>query len=331
MHVVTRTAGQQILFGDDEREQFRKILFKQLKFSGLRALAWCLMGNHLHLLLELPDKEKALAGWTEKDFINRLSVFKDEMSTRLTLGDVEMYRRNGHADGVAEIAARVRERLFDLSVFMKELKQRMTLAYNSGHGRSGTLWEGRFKCTLVEGGEALRAVAAYIDLNPVRAGLADRPEDYRWCSYAAAVGGMRLARAGLVAAISPGKKEGWAKAAEKYREYLFGIGREVKGGQTPDGYVKSRGGFTQGEIEAVLAAGGRLTLAQALRCRVRYFTDGVVLGSQGFVDEFFESRREAFGEKRQSGGRRMKGADWGGMRVLRDLKERVLTSAGGAG
>ena len=37
------------------------ILFKQLKFSGLRALAWCCMGNHLHLLLELPDKETALA------------------------------------------------------------------------------------------------------------------------------------------------------------------------------------------------------------------------------------------------------------------------------
>ena len=325
VHVVTRTAGQEILFGDDERECFRKILFKQLKFSGLRALAWCLMGNHLHLLLALPDKEKALDDWSEDDFIARLSVFRDETSTRLTLGDVEMFRRNGHADGVAEIAARVRERLFNLSVFMKELKQRMTLAYNFGHGRSGTLWEGRFKCALVEGADALRAVAAYIDLNPVRAGLVERPEDYRWCSYAAALGGMKLARAGLVSAISPGKKIGWAKAAERYREYLFGVGREVKGGKTPDGYVKSTGGFTQREIEAVMAAGGKLTMAQVLRCRVRYFTDGVVLGSQEFVDEFFESRREAFGERRQSGGRRMKGADWGGLRVLRDLKDRVVT------
>ena len=142
------------------------------------------------------------------------------------------------------------------------------------------------------------------------------------------VGGVRLAREGLVSAISPGKKLSWGKAAEKYREYLFGVGREVKGGKTPDGDVKSKGGFTQREMEAVLAAGGRLTLAQALRCRVRYFTDGVVLGSQGFVDEFFASRREAFGEKRQSGGRRMKGADWGGLRVLRDLKDRVVTVPG---
>ena len=220
MHVVTRTAGQEILFGDDERERFRKILFKQLKFSGLRALAWCLMGNHLHLLLELPDKEAALEGWTEEDFIARLSVLEDEMSTRLTLGDVEMFRRNGHAAGVTEIASRVRARLFDLSVFMKELKQRMTLAYNYRHGRSGTLWEGRFKCALVEGGDALRAVAAYIDLNPVRAGLVARPEDYRWCCYAAAGGGMRLARAGWASASAPGKNRRWAQAAGRYREYL---------------------------------------------------------------------------------------------------------------
>src|SRR5210317_1235461 len=106
VHVVSRTAGQEILFGGDEKERFRKILFKQLKFSGLRALAWCFMGNHFHLLLELPDKGRALEGWTEEDLINRLAVLKDEFSTRMLLEDVEMYRRNGHAEGVREIAER---------------------------------------------------------------------------------------------------------------------------------------------------------------------------------------------------------------------------------
>ena len=77
VHVVSRTAGQEILFGDTEKENFHKILFKQLKFSGLRVLAWCFMGNHFHLLLEIPDKELALEGWSEEDFIDRLAVFKD--------------------------------------------------------------------------------------------------------------------------------------------------------------------------------------------------------------------------------------------------------------
>ena len=141
VHAVSRACGQEILFGDAEKEAFRKILFKQLKFSGLRALAWCFMGNHFHLLLEVPDKEEALAGWTEDDLIARLEVFRDEYSTRMLLGDVEMYRRNGHADGVTQIAGRVRARLFDLSMFMKELKMRMTAAYNYPRGRKGTLWD----------------------------------------------------------------------------------------------------------------------------------------------------------------------------------------------
>ncbi|MCF6311990.1 MAG: hypothetical protein L3J39_06025, partial [Verrucomicrobiales bacterium] len=45
-HVVSRTAGRAILFGDDEKEAFRVLMIKQLTFSGLRALAWCFMGNH---------------------------------------------------------------------------------------------------------------------------------------------------------------------------------------------------------------------------------------------------------------------------------------------
>ena len=210
-------------------------------------------------------------------------------------------------------------------MFMKELKLKMTLAFNFAHGRQGTLWEGRFKSVLVQGGEALRAVAAYIDLNPVRAGLVKSPEAYRWCSYAAALGGMRLARAGLVTAVSFEKKISWKQAAERYRKFMYGIGQEVKGGQTSDGVVKSKGGFTQREIEAVWEAGGKLTLAQALRCRIRYFTDGVVLGSQDFVDSFFERQRDSFGDRRKSGGRRMKGAQWGDLRVLRDLKDEVVT------
>jgi hypothetical protein len=95
--------------------------------------------------------------------------------------------------------------------------------------------------------------------------------------------------------------------------------------------VRSKGGFSQREIEAVLASGGKLTLAQALRCRVRYFTAGAVLGSREFVDAFFERQRAFFGGRRKSGGRRMKLAEWGGLQVLRDLKDEVLSVPGSVG
>ena len=282
MHVVSRMAGQEILFEDQDqdKETFHKILFKQLKFSGLRVIAWCFMGNHFHLLLEIPDRETALAGLSEEDVIGRLSCFSEELSTKLLLGEVADCRRSGNVAGLTRIAEKVGKRLFDLSMFMKELKLKMTLAFNFTHGRKGTLWEGRFKSLVVAGEETVRAVAAYIDLNPIRAGLVKQPEDYRWCSYAAAVGGMRLARSGIVSAISYEKKITWKQALERYRKFVYGVGQEVKGGATPDGYEKSKGGFSQREIEAAWAEGGKLTIAQVLRCRVRYFTDGVVLGSQ---------------------------------------------------
>jgi hypothetical protein len=57
---------------------------------------------------------------------------------------------------------------------------------------------------------------------------------------------------------------------------------------------------------------------------VRYFTDGAVRGSAEFVDGFFEGRREWFGERRRDGARRMRGAEWGELRVLRDLKKNRL-------
>ena len=75
----------------------------------------------------------------------------------------------------------------DLSIFMKQLKGYFAQQYNRRHKRYGTLWSERFKSVLLEGGPAVAAIAAYIDLNPVRAGLCEDPKDYRYCGYAEAI------------------------------------------------------------------------------------------------------------------------------------------------
>ena len=77
--------------------------------------------------------------------------------------------------------------------------------------------------------------------------------------------------------------------------------------------------------KAVLESGGRLSMPELLRCRVRYFTDGAVLGSSEFVQEHFEAYRKFLGEHRKSGPRRMRGGDWGGLTVLRDLQKEVIS------
>jgi len=98
----------------------------------------------------------------------------------------------------AEIKEQFLVNMGRLPVFMKMLTQRFTMWYNRRRGRKGTLWEERYKSLLVQGEEkSLLAVAAYIDLNPVRAEMVDDPKDYRWCGYGAAVAGAADARWGM--------------------------------------------------------------------------------------------------------------------------------------
>jgi putative transposase len=81
-------------------------------------------------------------------------------------------REDGHHEAAEALKAHYTYRMYDVSEFAKTLKQRITMSYNRRHGRRGTLWEERFKSLLVGNSEgALSAVAAYIDLNAVRAGI----------------------------------------------------------------------------------------------------------------------------------------------------------------
>jgi hypothetical protein len=175
----------------------------------------------------------------------------------------------------------------------------------------------------VEGkGEALRIMAAYIDLNPVRAGLVKDPKDYRWCGYAEALGGSRRAQRGLCKAISK-PVDGWqsAGAAEAYRCILFDEGREVKDAQNEK--VVERGVSVE-SARAVLKERGKLSSAELVRLRVRYFSEGAVLGSKAFVEGTFEAQREQFSPKRKRGASRIAGTD-APLYSLRQLKLAAVT------
>ena len=209
------------------------------------------------------------------------------------------------------------------------------------------MWEGRFKSVLVEDGYAARVMAAYIDLNAVRAGMVQRPEDYRWCSYGEAMKPKAdrwraKARAGLCwvmqlqqetgGLVSP-EKSGvvWEeKGASWYRMMLFADGEEVFSSKPEQGIEKVlvRKGFKREDVEGVLAKGGKLSFGEALRCKVRYFSDGMVFGSQDFVNKVFKGSRDIFGEKRTSGARPIRGVGWkvesNRLYSMRALKKEIL-------
>ncbi|HVZ42399.1 MAG TPA: transposase [Ramlibacter sp.] len=71
---------------------------------------------------------------------------------------------------------------------MQSVGRRYVRYFNDRHGRTGTLWEGRYKSTLIQAEQYLLACMVYIDLNPVRAGMVQHAMDYRWSSHLHYVG-----------------------------------------------------------------------------------------------------------------------------------------------
>jgi hypothetical protein len=291
------------------------------------------MSNHFHLLVEVPDREE-LDPLTEETLLKVLPRLHDAATVESVRQEFERARKLGSESWHREILARYERRRGSLAFFLKDVKQRVTIYINMRRGRTGALWEGRYKSVLVEGREsALLTVAAYIDLNPLRAGLVKAPEDYRWSGYGEAVaGGIQggLARSGLGMVLSEAFRdlawrEDWSSTQSRYRLFLYGEGQEQGGDERNT--VPGRRGFSEATVEAVLEKHGNLSVTEVLRRRVRYFCDGAVLGSAAFVDGVFEreqTKRHRFGCKRISGARRMRGADWGELRVLRDLQKDVI-------
>src|ERR1700739_5057236 len=105
---------------------------------------------------------------------------------------------------------------------MKELKGRFAQWYNRRHRRYGVLWAERFKSVLIEESQALSAVAAYIDLNPLRAGLCEDPKDYRYCGYAEAVAkNSTQAKLCLQVALGLDPESSWKEGRREYRKRFF--------------------------------------------------------------------------------------------------------------
>ncbi|MFT4548746.1 MAG: putative transposase [Pseudoalteromonas tetraodonis] len=304
------------MFEEHERDVFRKILRQVEAFSGVRVLTWTILSNHFHVLLEVPPRP-GVALTDEEILWRSRKLYSPHAMAKIELEFTEAQQRGGGLV-LEQLRARFQKRMFDLSEFMKTLKQKFTLWFNRKHERVGVLWESRFKSVIVEGHwNSLLKVAAYIDLNAVRAEMVDDPKDYRWCGYCEAVAGDRVARRGISAALMDLKTDAhWGDVAPRYRKILFGIGEESS----------ARAGLSRVAVAKVWRAGGKLSLAQLLRCRVRYFCDGMAIGRESFVESVFAVLRDEFTSGRESGARRMIGGDWGDLWAARALRVKPVES-----
>jgi putative transposase len=325
-HVMSRTCGGEVFFDDVEKEALRRLLWKMAEFSGVRLVTYCIMGNHFHALAEVPKREIWLerfagVGGEEKLFEHLRTLYSREF-VGLLKQEIQELRRLGMDTLALTKLESIKKRFCDLSIFVKEVKERYSRWFNKRRGRKGTLWMDRYKSVMVEGkGEPLHTMAAYIDLNPVRAGLVEDPKDYRWCGYAEAVSGSRRAQRGL-SKVTANPVDSWEQAggAEAYRCLLFSTGVEIKDAQNEN---VIRLGVTADEARQVLKEKGKLSSAEMVRLRVRYFSDGLVLGSKEFVESVFSENREKFGPKRRDGARKVSESE-SPLYSLRRLRLRAL-------
>jgi len=315
-HCMSRIIERRAILGEAEKETLLRLMRELAGFGGLEVLTYCFMSNHFHILVHVPERRDV----TDEEFLRRVAFIRRGGELKALGRELRARRQRGQAQAAEALKARFTYRMYDLSEFFKALKQRFSQAYNARVERCGPLWEQRFKSLLVERAEsALLTVAAYIELNAVRGGCVGDPKDYRYSGYGEALGGGREAREGLrrVLEAARGRRFAWGQAKCAYRQRLYVQGQQR--GLSPEGRP-IRPGFTAEQVRAVLEAGGRLPMHEVLRCRVRYFSDGLALGGREFVEGVFARYRGHFGPRRHSGARPMRCGEWGALCTLRDLR-----------
>jgi REP element-mobilizing transposase RayT len=261
MHVYNRIAGfsSDFPFGNAEKEQFLRRLNKLNEFYVIDVLATQVMGNHYHILIhipaEIPSNEEAAA---------RYFNFYD--------GKQQI---NPDSPDCTLLAAKLR----DVSEFIRELQQPFTRWFNRTRKtrRHGALWGGRFKNTILENGLAVWDCWKYIEMNPVRAGMVDNPADYRFSSFGQwSATGKNPYEDAITEHLMPGFSD--LLHVESLQELKIELKKEFAR------ITETEAGKSPAEIETAIATAAEKELfTTKIDRRVRYWVDGLVIGSDIFI------------------------------------------------
>ena len=281
-HIISRTALDGYVMGDVEKEYLLKLI-KRLSFVYFaEVLGFCLMGSHFHLVVRMhADK-----GYSDNEIRRRFQLYYGDDKRELTDGQIPCFR----------------VKWSNLSEYVKEIKQEFSRFYNKRHHRKGFFWSDRFKSVIVDNGETLINCLAYIDLNPVRAGICERPEEYRWCSLGYHI---QTHNKDHLLSLDFGLKEFGVKTDDKLRSY-----RE---------YVYEKGSISG--IEKERSKGFDIDAVDRFRYRTRYFTDSGVIGTRAFVHKCCQQFKHHFSSTHEKVPKGIKGLD--GVYSMKRLSERI--------
>ncbi|QDV23041.1 hypothetical protein [Aureliella helgolandensis] len=182
VHAIQRCVRRAFLTGVDpvsgkdysfRREWIRRRMEALASAFGIDVLTYAILSSHLHIILR--NRPDVVALWSEEEVAQRwLKVFPgrrfEEHLAEPTEADVQALIRD------QERMAVIRSRLSDISWFMRALAEPVARLANAQEKCTGRFWEGRFKAQRLADEAGLLACAMYVDLNPIRAAMAESPE-----------------------------------------------------------------------------------------------------------------------------------------------------------
>lgn len=235
-------------------EAFFRILFHYASVYCCRLADYNLMGNHFHLIALF----RAFARLSQRELERRAAI---------------LYPRQEDRPQTPAQWRRFNQRLFSVSDFMHDVKQAMSEWYNKHYNRRGPLFAGRFHSVVLADTQALIDCMLYVDLNPVRAGLVEKPEDWRWSALAKRSQGRE---AGLIPLkeILKGRKDPYSE----YHTRLY-----WRGGLPVD--VQNFSSIIEQEHKRGFQAG-------QYRHRIAGFSRGVALGKLRQIHQWILQFRE---------------------------------------
>ena len=292
-HVTSRTALDGFPLGDVEKDFMLDLIRWYAGLYLVEILGFCLMGNHFHLLVKMFPEYK----FTDEEIKKRYEEFYGDDRT-FSYGQVPS----------------LREKLSNLSEFVREIKVGFTRYYNRRHNRRGYFWGDRFKSVIVEKGETLVNCLAYIDLNPLRAGIVSRPEEYRWNSLGYHI---QTGNKDNFLSLDFGLQEfGIMDAKQRlrgYRRYVYEAGAVDR---SEFGQRKVIGEMV---VEKERKKEFKINKVDRFRYRTRYFTDSGIIGTKEFVATNYHRFKDIFMSKREKIPKAVAGLD--GIYSLKRLAE----------
>jgi putative transposase len=273
-HLHCRISGGRGDYPLSQRAPTRKLIELMEHFIGIYfcdIAAFCIMGNHFHVVVRVENlrdltpaqlRKRARLLYPTPALHKQMSRWKDEQWERL------------------------QQRLFDVSELMRNLQSAFARWYNRTYDRRGRFWADRFKSVYLEKGDTVLDCMLYVELNPLRAGLVERPEEWPGSS-------AHLRKSGKGKWLMPLLKVTGAssdrKAVMEYRARLYYRGGiPAKAGQAT---------IPERVVNEEVARG--FTRPGMYRQRLGYFVDGIAIGSEEFIREQIAAMREAGHYKRR--------------------------------